>query len=207
MEEHLHLGESVRCTASITVAEGMRPVPGHLVVEEEAEAHVVDAATGGRLEVEGFRVGKWLVVTAGLDAQTQLAFPDAPDPEIADAFRFAGEVVAGKKTEVGLSDYWGRIKDLVPDGSTVEEGQLIVTLVNPSLEARRQEIKEAKTKARERYLVAMETRRVKTIESQLEHDDKVLAERRARLEPRFRTLPKRQILSHFCRRTIHVGRY
>ena len=184
MEEHLHLGESVRCTASITVAEGMRPVPGHLVVEEEAEAHVVDAATGGRLEVEGFRVGKWFVVTAGLDAQTQLAFPDAPDPEIADAFRFAGEVVAGKKTEVGLSDYWGRIKDLVPDGSTVEEGQLIVTLVNPSLEARRQEIKEAKTKARERYLVAMETRRVKTIESQLEHDDKVLSERRARLELR-----------------------
>jgi hypothetical protein len=182
--EHLQLGESVRCTARITPRDGMRPVPSHLVVEGESEAHVVVAATGRQLDVEGFRVGKWFVVTAGLDAETELAVPRQPDLQTRDELRFAGEIIAGRKTEVGLANYWGRIKDLVPDGSNVEEGELIITLINPSLEARRQEIKEAKTKAREQYLVAMETRRVKTVEAQLEHDDKVLAERRARLQLR-----------------------
>jgi len=181
---NLQLGETVRCTTSLSLREGMLPVPAHLVVEGEAEAHVIEASTGNRRSVEGFRVGSWFVVTAGLDGDTDFAVPGRPDITPGDDRRFEGEVVAGKKMEVGLSYYWGRIKDMVADGSAVEKDQLIITIVNPNLEARREEIKEAKTRARERYLVALETRRVKTVEAQLEHDDKVLEERRARLKLR-----------------------
>lgn len=182
--EHLQQGEAVRCVARIIPRDGMTAVPAHLVVEGEAEAHVLEAHTGRELDVEGFRVGRWFLVTAGIDSDTGLTVPARPDVEDSSDRRFAGEVVAGKKIEVGLADYWGRIKDLVPDGSNVDEGELIITLRNPSLEESRHEIKTAKAKAQEQYLVAMETRRVKTVEARLKHDDKVLAERRARLEIR-----------------------
>ena len=148
VDHDLQLGESVRCTTRITPREGMVPVPAHLVVEGEAEAHVIEAASGRRRNVEGFRVGSWFVATAGLDGDTLLAAPGRPDLTPDDDRRFEGEIVAGKKMEVGLAYYWGRIKEMVPDGSAIEKDQLIITLVNPNLEARRNEIKEAKTSRR-----------------------------------------------------------
>jgi len=182
--EHFRQGETVRCMARIVLGDGMMAVPAHLVVEGETRAHVLEATAGTEHEVEGFRVGKWFLVTAGIDSEVELAVPDMPDVEESPDRRFPGEVVAGEKIEVGLSEYWGRIKDLVPDGSNVEKGELIITLRNPTLEERRHKIKREKAEMQEQYLVAIETRRVRSIEAQLKHNDKILAERRARLEIR-----------------------
>jgi len=180
----LRQGEAVRCTVRLTPREGMRIVPAHLVVESEGEAHVLETQTGSDFDVEGIRVGRWFVVTAGIDVDTELAVPMRQNMEASDEFRFEGEVIAGKGIEVGAAYPWGRIKDLLPDGSDVEKGQLIITLMDPYLEARHQEIRAAKTQAREQYLQAMNSRRIKTVETKFKHDDKVLDERRARLRLR-----------------------
>ena len=56
-----------------------------------------------------------------------------------------------------------------------------ISLYNPYIEANRQKYAEEKVKARENYLVAMEARQVKSLQAQLDHQEKVIAERRARL--------------------------
>ncbi|MAE66211.1 MAG: hypothetical protein CMJ18_18225, partial [Phycisphaeraceae bacterium] len=186
----LRLGESVRCTVTIEPGPDMCPLPAHLVKARRHRAFVQRAEDGALQEIEGFRVGRTFVVTDWRAAAAAAPTSEPPFPlvapwragtdEQAQRPRFPGELVAGSSVEVGIPRYWGRIKELVDDGSEVENGELIITLYSPTLEGQREQIKEQKKKAQEEYLVAVENRRLETIDAQLEHDRKVIEEGRAR---------------------------
>ena len=180
----LQLGETVQCTAWIKPGDDVVVIPAHMVAEGERRSFVKLEATG-KHEIEGFRVGQHYFVIAGLQRDAELVepFDVNPDEEL-DHRKFSGEVVAGKRDGVGIPRGWGRIKEMVPDGSHVKKGQQIISLYNPWLDANRDKIEEEQVKAREEYLVAMETRRVKTVRAQLEHDQKVIAEGETRVNLR-----------------------
>jgi hypothetical protein len=183
--KHLRLGETVYCTAWITPAPTMRVLGAHMVAQGEARNVVTLEPNRQERPVEGFRVGRRFFVTAGLEDEDQLSPPIDVDPDQREPRRtFPGQIVAGKRVAVGIPTHWGRIKDMVPDGEHVEKDQLIIHLYNPYIEANREKSAEQKVKARENYLVAMEARQVKTVEARQAHQDKVVAERRARLEVR-----------------------
>lgn len=178
----LKIGETVRCTAWIEPRDGMFAVAAHLVSQSGPRHFATIAATGERREIEGFRAGRSFVVIGGLERAVSLAMPTrALDHQRSRADTFAGEVVPGKRVQVGIAEGWGRIKDMVDDGSRVEKGQQIIRLYNPWIDNNREQLVEDKIKAQQEYLVAVEARRVKTVQAQLEHNEKVISEREARL--------------------------
>ena len=178
----LRLGQTVRCTARITPEPQMRVLPAHLVSQKNRHYFVQISPTGNKQQIEGIRVGQSFVVTDGLPADAAvMAMINKEDKTHAATHHFTGEVVAGKRVNVGLSDHWGVIDYLAEDGSHVEKDQLIISITNPSLDAKRNELAEEKIKARQNYLLAMETRRVKTIEAKIEHERNIFEERRRRI--------------------------
>lgn len=177
----LHLGETVSCEMRFECGREMRVVPSHLVVEGTSRSLAVDG-DGRRIELEGFRLGDSFILTNGAD-EVELSVPmEINIDEVTTERRLPGEIMAGKYQEVGIAESWGRIKTLIDDGSWVQKGQKIITLYNPELESQKEEIKEARIKAKQNYLVAMETRRLKTVEAEIEHNAKVVVERTARVE-------------------------
>ena len=184
----LRLGETVTCRVWIQPGPDMHVLPVHMVAEGQKRFVVTLADDRREVEVEGFRVGQHFFVTGGWTDDTPITAPVGVVAEQRDQRRrFNGQVVAGERVDVGIPHYWGRIKEMVDDGSYVEKDQQIITLYNPKLEVERDKIKEQKVKAEQEYLVAIEQRRVKTVQAQVEHSEKVIDERRARLELRVLT--------------------
>lgn len=178
----LYLGESVRCTARVPAPAGATVLPGHLVAEDPPHGVIVAAADGRERSVVGFRVGaSFVVLTEGVEAEGLVPPLDVTVGRLDQHRRYPGEVVAGRRDAVGIPHYWGRIREMTEHGRDVVKGELIVTLYNPSLESNRERLREEKVKARQNYLVAAETRRVKTIEARVAHDAKLLAEQEARI--------------------------
>jgi len=178
----LHLGETVTCQMRFHAGDGTAMVPSHYVAEG-ASRFLAMSTIGEKIEVEGFRLGNAFVLTDAVRSVVDLAVPMAVKlEEVSGERTFPGEVVAGKHQDVGIAEFWGRIKDMVEDGSWVEAGQQIITLYHPELENKKEEIKDARVKAQQEYLVAMETRRLKTVDAEIQHNAKVIAERRSRVD-------------------------
>ncbi|MFW5752861.1 MAG: hypothetical protein ACOCYV_02290, partial [Planctomycetota bacterium] len=179
--ERVRYGQSIACSARLAPPPAGRLLPGHQVLSGPRADQILLADE--LVPVRGFRAGAHYVVLAGLPPGSQPAVPldrTVADPHAGQTY--PATVVAGRKTEVGFSHWWGRVESLVSEGSRVEEGQLVITLYNPSLESERERTAEAKVKALQDHLVAIETRREKAVQAQLEHRRKLSAERRTSLE-------------------------
>jgi len=178
----LRLDSRVRVIARIAIPPSVTWVPAHYVVRENDADTVINAGDGHTHTLTGFRVGDTYIVTAGLEPGMRVRATEDVSGDAAACMRFEGEVRPGPHTElVGPPRTWGRIKSLLPDGSRVEKGDWIMTLHNPFVEERKKRSEHDKRLAQQRYLEAAEERRVKAIAANMEHETRVLAERKARI--------------------------
>jgi len=180
----LLLNETVECLCEIELPHAMFVVPVHLVSVRQNQCYVQEAGTKTVREISGFRVGAEFVAVAGLTAGMQLVPPSAERKPRAEQF-FAGHVIANERSEVvAYRRIWGRIKELLPEGTFVEEGQTVVTLYSPRLESEKERFAEQRKKANQRFLEAAEERRLKNVQASLDHRGKVIAEELARNDVR-----------------------
>ena len=179
--ERLRLNEMLRGRCELTLPAGTFAIPVHLL-EAKDDRFYVKAKAGGRKEIIGFRVGADFVAVSGLHSGQRLL----PHQRIArkdngENSIFFGEVIPGERTSVTMDGWgWGRIKELVPDGSNVEEDQIVVRLSNKWLETRKEELEQEHIKANQEFMDAAKERRVKGVQASLEHREKSVTEKLAR---------------------------
>ena len=178
----LRLNETLECRCELQVPSGVFVLPGHLVADGGEMTHVRKAGSASLTEVVGFRIGPRFVALTGVGEADRLVPPGATgDRDRTEQHVFTGEVVPGERTKVFMNGRgWGRIKEMVADASSVEEGQLIITLYDPRLESGKEEREERRKKANQKFLEAAEERRLKNVQAGLDHRAKVIAERLAR---------------------------
>jgi len=177
----LRLGENVRCRVHVRPTDDMQLLPVHLVAKRGAET-LVRRRDGTLQPVSGFRVGHSFLLVDGLDGSEVLRpVGDLSEDENPSDRRYPGEVIPGRRTEIGIARWWGKVQDLVPDGSKVEAGEVVVELYNPRVDKRRERVAEARVRARREYLLAAENRRTQMLDARERHGRERIAERRARL--------------------------
>ncbi|MBA2482157.1 MAG: HlyD family efflux transporter periplasmic adaptor subunit [Planctomycetes bacterium] len=176
----LRAGEEVSCLCRITLPTGMVALPAHLVAMVDNRSWVQESGARSPREVTAFRIGTKTVVLAGVAPGVRLIPPDDPTSAISER-SIPGRVKAGTRTPVVLSKSWGRIKDMVEDGARVTKGDVLITLVNPSLEDQVLSLEQDKKKANHAYQLAAETRQVKSVQAGIDHKSKVLTEKLAHL--------------------------
>lgn len=174
------LGEVVDCSVRVSSVPGALGLPVDLVIQRGTRTFV-RTESGAELAVHGFRVGSFFFVSDGVSVTQRLVRPLGVESDSGPSGRrFPGRVIAGERVQVALPAYWGRIREMVPDGAYVTNGQALISLYNPDLDANRDKLEDQKAKARQEFIVAAETRRVKSLEAMRRHDEKLVAERRAR---------------------------
>ena len=156
------LGAPVEVLATVTAPAERRLLPGHLASARDGRVWVRPA--GGALrEVEAQRVGRfWLVSASAAGAMIDPGKPPLP----AAAESWSGAVVAGRSALLTLPSSWGRIATMAPEGSAVQAGHVVVTLYNPALDARRDELARARRRGAEAYQLAGDQRQQKVVEAQ-----------------------------------------
>jgi hypothetical protein len=164
-------------------------LPPHLVRFDRRGAWLRPAGAAGDVAVEAVRIGD-AVAVAGSFAVDGLLPPSATDGVDADAAgRYRGEVEPGGRTRVSLPWLWGRVESMVPDGSMVEAGQIVMTVYDPSLDADAERRERDRRAAVQRIVAAAEQRRQGIIRAEAEHRGRVIAEQEARLRLRRREDP------------------
>ncbi|HYE05497.1 MAG TPA: HlyD family efflux transporter periplasmic adaptor subunit [Planctomycetota bacterium] len=175
----LALGERVRVGVTLALPDGVAALPAHLV-RIDGERAVV-AAGGEERTVIAARVDAVYAVS-GVAAGDRLAPPAPGDDAARRRGAWSGTVVAGARTPITLPRSWGRIRDLVPDGSDVTAGQVVVWLYNPSLDDQRANLEQEKRRAQQAFLVAGENRRAKALAAAITSRGKAEKERLARID-------------------------
>jgi multidrug efflux pump subunit AcrA (membrane-fusion protein) len=177
----LPLGAAVRCRAEIALAAPLVALPAHLVEMADDRAWIQPRPAREPVAITAFRAGDWFIAIAGVQPGDRLAPPHVRPEAAGASTQWVGEVVAGKRTPVGLPMSWGRIRELTPEGSQVERGQVIFSLYNPSLESRKDQIEADRKRANQAFLLAAEQRRASAVAAANQHRELSLAERDARL--------------------------
>lgn len=118
-------GMPVRCELALPVPVGALRIPRWCVADPTHPAVTLVGGTVVRLE--GFGAGSDFIVTAGLPAQARI---DASAPARAPAthLRLAGVLEAVRTLPIRLASSDWELLEVVPDGSLVEEGQVIARL-------------------------------------------------------------------------------
>ncbi|MBN1672784.1 MAG: efflux RND transporter periplasmic adaptor subunit [Kiritimatiellae bacterium] len=177
----LLLNETVSCTCEIALPAGQFALPVHLAANRENVNYVQEVGTDAPVEVSGFRAGSAFVATRGVRHGMRLLPPALPRAREQDDAFHIGEVIPDERSQIVVKHrVWGRIKEMEPEGARVEEGQVIVTLYSPWLEAEKERFTEDRKKANQRFLEAAEERRVRSVQAALTHQEKVIAEELAR---------------------------
>jgi hypothetical protein len=119
----------VSCRAQVTAKPGSAFVPAYLVFEGDDSLYV---QRDGELQaVAGTRLDQHFVITEGVKPGDRLERPRAAEKETV-ANRFTGEVIPATAVSVKAPiRSWARIASLVPHGSRVKKGDLIITLYRP----------------------------------------------------------------------------
>jgi len=122
----------VMCRAVAEPSDAVVAVPAYLVLEGDDGLFVQPAAAAASLRaVKGMRFDQVYLLEQGVAAGDRLRRPKAGEGT-ADAFRYTGEVVAATAVPMVVPvNSWARIEDLIPNGSVVKEGDLVVTLYRP----------------------------------------------------------------------------
>ena len=139
---HLLPRTSVTLRATIALPAGTWAVPPHLVRRDPTQTWV---RTGfGRRVVTAYAVGPAVLVTEGLKAGDRL-YPvpltdETENPSAPPANGLlTGRLAAGSRVLIPAPATWGRVQDLLPDGSEVKTGDQVMSLYNPWLEGRSRE--------------------------------------------------------------------
>ncbi len=181
LADHLRQGEDEHMVAWLHIPAGVAAVPGHLIAEVGERRYLQRAGAGSPTAVAACRAGGlWLV--PGLRAGTRLVPPDVSHLAQTNEHAHAGEVIAGKRSPVTMFHSWGRILTLVPDGSEVTAGQVVVTLYNPSIDDQHAQLEQDKRKAQQAFLLAVENRRLQALDNEAAHRATVLAADSAQLD-------------------------
>jgi hypothetical protein len=161
----LSLGETVDCVCPVALAEGMVSLPAHLVADTNNACYVRARGQDSLTEVAAVRLGNHFVVLDGLKPGADLVPPGAASAESFARVLIPGEVVGGRRTPVSIQGrIWGRIKTLIPEGSYVSKGQVVITLYSPQLDMRRDTLEQEKKLATQRLLLSAESNQMKTIQ-------------------------------------------
>jgi len=182
----LNLDSTLTAIATFRVPDNVTWAPSHFVGREGNRPFVVPAGTGRKQWVSGMRLGHVFLAVSGLEPGARLRRPVPEDVERPqDILAFDGEVVPGARTIVAVPRrIEGRVEDLLPDGSDVKAGEWILTVYDPWSEEKRERMDLARSRARNKYLQAARDRRVKTVEANIEHGNRILAEKVARTQLR-----------------------
>lgn len=172
-------GVEVDGTIPIPATAGVTAVPAHLATLADHACLIAPAGSAPEI-VPGFLLGDRAVLLKSLAPGTRLVPPPPAAPPAQAAI--PGVVIAGARTPVALESTWGRIATLVPEGTRVEAGQVVVTLYNPSLEASRDQRAQEHRQAEEEYLVQAETRHAMLVDAAERWREQELAEEQARLD-------------------------
>ncbi len=182
---HLAPGEQVRLIIRFSLPEGTTAVPPHLVRIDRQGAVVRERGAAADQPVEAMRLGDVVVVAARLD--TERLVPPPPrqaGPQIDAQGRFGGEIIPGQRTRVALPWLWGRVESLVGDGSQVEQGQVVLTVYNPQMDADRERQERERKAAVQNIIAAAEARRQNQVRAKGDHAARVSAEQEARIRLR-----------------------
>ncbi|MDP6524046.1 MAG: hypothetical protein QGH15_07475 [Kiritimatiellia bacterium] len=116
----------VECRAFAVPEQGTMVVPAFLV--HEGDDGLVVQRDGQRLPVSGTRFDQHFLLSGGISTGDRLEIPSVDNTE-ADANRFTGEVVAGAAVPMSARHKsWARVESMVPHGSKVKKGDLVVDL-------------------------------------------------------------------------------
>lgn len=174
-------GETVEVVLRFALPPGSTALPPHLVRIDRDGAAIAPRAGGAELPVEAVRLGRAIAVSTETSPAGLLPPPPRRTGPVADAQgRFRGEVVPGDRTRVAIQWIWGRVESLVPDGSQVEAGQVVLSVYNPQIEADQERQERERRAAVQRVLAAAEQRRQGLARAQGEHAARVVAEAAAR---------------------------
>lgn len=178
--DEVRIGTSVEVTITIPVPEDCTAVPAHLV-GRSGERHYLQLAGEDPSACRSVRVDGFHVVDRLLEAGSELVVVDL-DRADAQEQRFPGEIVAGTSYPVICPTATGRIAELIPDGSRVEAGDIVVKLYSPWIEERREENARRLDRAQQSYEESAESRRVAAERAAVEHRARVIAEEIARID-------------------------
>ena len=179
--QQLNLEERLHCRAKVTLPDGCYIVPVHFV-SNDSTGTLIRKQDSQAQAVTAFRISDMYAICTGITSGDVLLVPDS-QPESRDHTRaFSGEVVAANTTTVSLPKHWGRIKTMIPEGSQVTAGELLIELYNPYIEANAERTRQAHKQARQDFLIAAEQRQVDLVKALIEHRQKIIAEKLARNE-------------------------
>ena len=178
-------GESVEVRFGFTLPPGTSSLPPHLVRIDRDRAVVRPRGSSADQAVEALRLGSTTVVSAGFDPSRLMPPQEREAGPVADSQgRYRGEVVPGARTRVALYRIWGRVESLVEDGSQVRQGDVVLRVYNPLLEAERERLERERRAAVQRVVAAAEQRRQNLIRATGDHQVRRIAETTARLHLR-----------------------
>lgn len=182
----LCLGTSARVEAEIPCPPGIVTLPVHLVSITEAGCAVQEVGHPLPTPVEAFRAGDQVVVVSGLAPGRRLR-PPLRTAGIeagggAPGLTFPGQVVTGHRAIIVAPQVWGRVQELLPDGTTVRAGDQVMALYNPWLDQERSRMEQDRIRAEINRSVAAEQRRTRILQAADARADLVKRERLARLD-------------------------
>jgi len=182
----LSLEASAPVTVSLGVPDGVPWVPSGYVAEHTGKPCVLLTRSNEPTRIKGFRLGSVFVVDAGLRAGDVLRLPgDIAEDTGTRELSFEGKIVPARSTPVSIPNMiWGEITDLLPEGSEVKKDGWIMSLEDPWLEKNKDQIAKQKRVMRQVLLEAAERRRAQAIRANLEHRERLLAEKEARVQVR-----------------------
>ena len=141
--------------ARVPLPPGVWAVPPHLVGRSRDGAWV--RTTFGRRAVTAQALGPATLVLTGLKAGDRLR-PVGPTGNPAEdddlpppppAGQYTGRIIAGARSGIPAPATWGRVQEMLPDGTDVVAGQQIMVLYNPWLEGRVREQADARRRVAE----------------------------------------------------------
>ncbi len=174
----LPIGAAVAVRCTFAIPGGMASVPDQMVVFRDHAAWIQVAGAAPR-PVAAMRLADRVVLAQPLAPGTVLVPPLVPTN--AGPGRIPGSVIAGRRLPVMLPSTWGRIATLVPEGSRVGKGQVVITLYNPGLESSRHQREQDRRRANQAYLLAQETQHAADVDLANARRQEELAEEQARL--------------------------
>jgi hypothetical protein len=167
----------VLCRASVEVSEGVVAVPAFLVHEGRDGLYV--RHNGALKPVTGLRYDQHYLIRDGIAAGDRLERPTVSETA-AQGNRFTGEVIPATAVPIKTPiRSWARVESLVPHGSRVSKGDLVVTLYRPAENAHHMKARAKASAGTSNFLQASEDQVIAFLKETTAHASAVEAEKLA----------------------------
>ncbi|MEK7415521.1 MAG: hypothetical protein AAB263_19630, partial [Planctomycetota bacterium] len=177
----LIVGQAVDVRLRFSVPDGATTLLPHLVRIDREGAVIQEVEAVHERGVQAVRIGRQVVVDALIDpTHLRSPGPRQTGPIESSDGRFRGEVVPGARTRVSLSWVRGRVETLLPDGSQVKAGDVVLTIHDPKMEADSERAARDRQAAIREVLAAAERRHQDQLNVSSAHETRIVAETQAR---------------------------